>query len=57
MTTTRKRLIYIGSGALLIIAAGAIAAYLIVTNSRVSIDTSSIQAPLIDLTPDGARTP
>ena len=51
MTTTRKRLIYIGSGALLIIAAGVIAAYLITTSSIVSIDTSSIQAPLINLTP------
>ena len=35
----------------IIIAAGVIAAYLITTSSIVSIDTSSIQAPLINLTP------
>ncbi|OYV27980.1 MAG: hypothetical protein B7W98_00585, partial [Parcubacteria group bacterium 20-58-5] len=50
MNPFRKRLIIIGSGAFLIIAAGAIAAYLIATNNRISIDTASIQAPLIDLT-------
>lgn len=51
MHAPRKRLIYIGSGALLIIAAGAIAAYLIAANRSVSIDTASIQAPLIGLAP------
>ena len=47
----QKRLIFIGSGALAIIALGAVAAYLITAGSRVSIDTASIQAPLISLTP------
>ncbi len=51
MTSLRTRLIYIGGGALLIIAAGAIAAYLIVANSRVAVDAASIQAPLVMLTP------
>lgn len=51
MTPSRKRLMYIGGAALLIILIGAIAAYLITANSRVSIDTASIQAPLIALAP------
>ncbi|MBU6388459.1 efflux RND transporter periplasmic adaptor subunit [Patescibacteria group bacterium] len=51
MTSSRKQLIYVGAGALFIIAVGVITAYLIVTNGRVSIDTASIQAPLIILTP------
>ncbi len=50
MTSTRKRLFSIIGTALLIIAAGVIAAYLIITSGRVSIDTASIQAPLINLT-------
>ncbi len=50
MDSLRKRLIYVGSGALLIIALGAIAAYAIIVNGRVSVDTASIQAPLISLT-------
>jgi multidrug resistance efflux pump len=49
MTSFRKRLIYIGTGAFIIIV-GATTAYLIVTNGRVSVDTASIQAPLIGLT-------
>ena len=50
MTPTRKRLFSIIGAALLIIAAGMIAAYFIITNGRVSIDTASIEAPLIGLT-------
>lgn len=50
MMSLRKRLIYVGGGALLIIAIGATTAYLITTSGRVSIDTASIQAPLIGLT-------
>lgn len=50
MMSLRKRLIYIGGGALLIIVAGAVTAYLITTSGRVSVDTASIQAPLIGLT-------
>ena len=50
MTSTRKRLFSIIGAALLIIAVGVIAAYLIITSGRVSIDTASIQAPLINLT-------
>ena len=50
MNSLRKQLLYVGSGALLIIVAGVIAAYFIVTSGRVSIDTASIQAPLIGLT-------
>lgn len=43
--------LYVGGAALLIIAAGLTAAYGIATNGRVSVDTASIQAPLIALTP------
>lgn len=50
MTSNRKRLFYIGGSALLIIVAGVAAAYLIITSGRVSIDTASIEAPLINLT-------
>lgn len=50
MTPFHKQLITIGGGALLIIAVGVIAAYFILTSGRVSIDTASIQAPLIGLT-------
>lgn len=50
MDPLRKQLFYVGSGALFIIAAGAVAAYFIITSGRVSIDTASIQAPLIGLT-------
>lgn len=50
MSSLRKQLLYVGSGALLIIIAGAVGAYLILTSGRVSIDTASIQAPLIGLT-------
>ena len=50
MTSPRKRLIYVGIGSLFIIAVGATVAYLMVTNGRVSVDTASIQAPLISLT-------
>lgn len=49
-SSPRKRIIYSVGTALLIIAAGAIAAYFIVSKGRVSIDTASIQAPLINLT-------
>jgi multidrug resistance efflux pump len=50
MMSLRKRVMYFGGGALIIIVAGAIAAFSIVTSGRVSIDTASIQAPLIGLT-------
>jgi len=50
MTSSRKRLFFIAGAALLIIAAGVIAAYLIIGDSRVSIDTADIEAPLISLT-------
>ncbi len=50
MDPLRKQLLYVGSGAFLIIAVGAVSAYLILTSGRVSIDTASIQAPLIGLT-------
>lgn len=50
MNSLHKRLITIGGGALLIIAAGAVAAYFIVANGRVAVDTASVQAPLIGLT-------
>src|SRR6185369_2320300 len=46
----RTRLIYFGGGALVIIAAGAIAAYIIANQGRIAVDTASIQAPLISLT-------
>ncbi len=51
MTHTRTRLIYLGTAAFLIIMAGAIIAYLLVAGNRVSIDTASIEAPLISLSP------
>ena len=51
MNSLRTRLIYIGGAALLIIIAGLTAAYLIITSTRVSVDTASIEAPLINLTP------
>ena len=50
MTSSRKRLFFIAGAALLIIAAGVIAAYLIIGDSRVSIDMADIEAPLISLT-------
>lgn len=50
MTSPHTRRIVIGSAALLIIAAGAVAAYLIVINSRTYVDTATLQAPLIQLT-------
>lgn len=50
MTTSRKTQIYTGGGALLILSMGLIGAYLIMTSGRVSVDTASIQAPLISLT-------
>lgn len=51
MTSSRKRLMYIGGSALLILALGAVAAYFIIIQSRVSVDTATIQAPLISLSP------
>ncbi|MDD3531362.1 MAG: efflux RND transporter periplasmic adaptor subunit [Candidatus Pacebacteria bacterium] len=50
MTSSRKRLIIVISGALCIIAAGVTAAFFITANGRVAVDTASIQAPLIGLT-------
>jgi multidrug efflux pump subunit AcrA (membrane-fusion protein) len=49
MTSLRKQLIYIGIGVSIIIV-GAVVAYSIATNGRLSVDTASIQAPLIGLT-------
>ena len=51
MDSLKKRLTYFGGGALLILAIGATAAYFIIANSRVSVDASTIQAPLINLSP------
>jgi multidrug resistance efflux pump len=45
-----KQHIFVAVGALSIIAVGAIVASLIMTSGRVSIDTASVQAPLIGLT-------
>jgi multidrug resistance efflux pump len=50
MDSLRTRLIYFGGGAVVIIIAGVIAAYLITTQGRISVDTASIEAPLINLT-------
>ncbi|MGH7175554.1 MAG: HlyD family efflux transporter periplasmic adaptor subunit [Minisyncoccia bacterium] len=50
----RKNLIIFGVAALVIIIAGGTAAYLILTGNSVTIDTASIQAPLIDLAPDSS---
>ena len=50
MTSLRKQLTTLGI-ALVIIALGGTIAYVITAGSRVSIDTASIQAPLISLTP------
>jgi multidrug resistance efflux pump len=51
MDSLKKRLTYFGGGALLILAIGATAAYFIVSNGRISVDTATIQAPLINLSP------
>lgn len=50
----RTRLTLFGGIALVILAAGGIAAYLIVAGNRVAIDTASVSAPLITLAPTGA---
>jgi hypothetical protein len=50
MHSLRTRLIYFGGGALVIIALGVIAAYIISTSGRIAVDTASIEAPLISLT-------
>lgn len=51
MTPFQKQLLFVGIGAFIIIAAGFGTAYFITSSNRVSIDTSSIEAPLIELTP------
>jgi multidrug resistance efflux pump len=51
MDSLKKRLTYFGGGALLILAIGATAAYFIISNGRISVDTATIQAPLINLSP------
>lgn len=50
----RRRLILMGSIALVLIAAGITIAFLIISGNRVAIDTATIEAPLINLTPVGA---
>lgn len=50
----KKRLTIFGGIAAVIIVAGVVGAYLILSNNRVSIDTASIKAPLIDLAPTSA---
>lgn len=50
MTSSRKQILYVVSGALSILAVGGMFAYLIIVQNRVYIDTASIQAPLISLT-------
>jgi multidrug resistance efflux pump len=50
----RRNLLVFGGIGLAIIIVAAIAAYLILSNNRVTIDDSTIQAPLIDLAPAGS---
>jgi multidrug resistance efflux pump len=50
----KRRLYVFGTPGVVIIVAGAIAAYLILSAGRVSIDDASIQAPLINLAPAGS---
>ncbi|MHB8710107.1 MAG: HlyD family secretion protein [Minisyncoccota bacterium] len=47
----RRRLMIFGSVGLIIIAAAGIAAYFMLSNNEISIDTASISAPLINLSP------
>lgn len=49
----RRRLMIFGGAAILILVAGFVAASLITANNSVSIDTATIQAPLITLAPTG----
>lgn len=50
----RQRLFIFGGIGLVIIIAAAIGAYLLLSNNRVTIDDSSIEAPLINLAPTAA---
>ncbi|MHB8660550.1 MAG: efflux RND transporter periplasmic adaptor subunit [Minisyncoccota bacterium] len=50
----RRRLMIFGSAGLLILAAAGIASYMIFSSKEVAIDTASISAPLIDLSPTTA---
>lgn len=47
----RRRLIIFGGAALAILAIAGIASYFILSNNQISIDTASISAPLINLSP------
>ena len=50
----RRELLVFGSAAVLIIVAAIIAAYFISSGNVIAIDTASISAPLIDLSPTGS---
>lgn len=54
LTDLRRRLMIFGSVALLILASAGIASYLILSGNEIAIDTASISAPLVNLSPISA---